>query len=432
MRPNILIVILDEVRAKNLSLYGYSKEFDKNIKKIASESVVFTRAISTSNGSYPSATSLFTGKYPANHGIIHSFPHTTNEEIDKLRKNKFWLPLYLQNIGYDTFLISLIRAWFKKGFNYIQEDKQKDPYRKINDNGAIRKMIKYLPDWAYVLAKKMTGRNPKLDFPAPEETMNKAIVKIKECKKPFFMFVHLEDAHYPWATTPTPKLDNKISRRKLLGKIESNEQRKYAKRRMFNTDARSFEEVEEKYNKAIELSDKDVGRLYSFLKEEKLWDNTLLILIGDHGLSIGEHDIYIHHGGLYDETVHVPLIMHIPGVKPAVIDELISNVDIAPTILEILKEKKIESDGKSLLNLIQTGKKIREIAFSFDGSGENRWSARSKNKKIIFSPSKKCFACKSSHCMDVEEYDLINDPRELNNINSGKYKSSEFDQNFKF
>ena len=58
MRPNILIVILDEVRAKNLSLYGYSKEFDKNIKKIASESVVFTRAISTSNGSYPSATSV--------------------------------------------------------------------------------------------------------------------------------------------------------------------------------------------------------------------------------------------------------------------------------------------------------------------------------------------------------------------------------------
>ncbi len=433
MKPNIIIIVLDEIRAKNLSLYGYHKEFDKNIKKIASESIVFNQYISDSNGSYPSATSLFTGKYAANHGIVNTFPYTPKEQIDKLRQTKFWLPLYLQKHGYDTYLISLIRAWFKKGFNYIQSDKQKDSYRRINDNALIKKAIKLFPDWFYILLKRLTKRDQKSDFPAPGETLNLAIEKIKTAKKPFFMFIHIEDAHYPWATTKTPKLKNSLSRREIIRRIKSKEQKKYVQRRMFNTNAESFEEVEAKYNKSIELVDNDLARLHSFLKKEKLWDNTILILLGDHGLSISEHQIHIHHAGLYDETTHVPLIMHIPGMKHKVIDELVQNVDIAPTLLDILKEKRsVDVDGKSIIQLIKTGKPIRDKAFSFDSSAIKRWAVRTKEKKIIFSPNKNCLACKAEHGEHVEEYDLINDPRELKNIHSNKYKLSDFNEKFKF
>ncbi len=432
MKPNIIFIITDEVRAKNLSLYGYLHEFDPNIKKIASESVVFTQNISPSNGSWPSSTSLFTGKYPANHGIMRSMPYTTIDEINDLRKNKFWLPLNLQKIGYDTYLLSGLKAWFKKGFNYVKSaEKAKDSYRKINNNVVIRKIIKLFPDWLYMTLKNLTKRDQKLDFPKRGEMLSLAISKIKDAKKPFFIFIHFEDAHYPWATTPTPKINNGKSRRSVVKKISFQSQKKYAQRRLFNLSADSFEEVESKYNNAIKMLDDDIGKLYSYLKEQNLWDNTIFVLMGDHGLSVAEHEIYIHHSGLYDETIRVPLIMHIPGLKPKVVNELVQNVDIAPTILELLKEKKVECDGRSLLGLIKTGKPIRDKAFSFDGCSNNRWCARTKERKIIFSNSKYCLACKSDHCEEIEEYDLVNDPNETNNINSGKYELMNFDPNIK-
>jgi len=414
MRPNIIFVIADEVRAKNLSLHGYSHEFDPNIKRIASESVVFTQNISPSNGSWPSSTSLFTAKYPANHGIMRSMPYTTIEEIDNLRKNKFWLPLYLQKIGYDTYLLSGLKAWFKKGFNYVKEEKKVDSYRRINNGWFIRKVIKLLPDWFYMTAKSLAKRDQTLDFPKPGEMLNLAISKIKSAKEPFFIFIHFEDAHYPWATTPTPKINNGKSRKGVVKTILSSSQKKYAWRRLFNLSADSFEEVEGKYNNAIKMLDKDIGKLYSFLKEEKLWDNTIFVLMGDHGLSIAEHEIYIHHSGLYDETIRVPLIVHIPGIKHKVINELVQNVDIAPTLLEFLKEGKVECDGKSFLNLIKKGRPIRDKAFSFDGCSDKRWCVRTKEKKIIFSKSKRCLACKADHCEEIEEYNLTKDPNEFN------------------
>lgn len=432
MKPNIIFVIADEVRAKNLSLYDSMNEVDSNIKKIASESVVFTQNISPSNGSWPSSTSLFTAKYPANHGIIRSMPYTTMEEIDRLRKNKFWLPLYLQSIGYDTYLLSGLKAWFKKGFNYVKSDeKARDSYRKINNNAVVRRIIKLFPDWLYITLKNLTRRDQTLDFPKRGEMLNLAISKIKEAKGPFFIFIHFEDAHYPWATTPTPRIDNGKSRRSAVKNILSKSQKKYAQRRLFNLSANSFEEVEGKYNNAIKILDDDIGKLYSYLKEQKLWDNTIFVLMGDHGLSIAEHEIYIHHSGLYDETIRVPLIMHIPGIKHKVIDELVQNVDVAPTILELLKGKINESDGKSLLSLIKIGKPIRDKAFSFDGCSINRWCVRTREKKIIFSNSKNCLACKGDHCSDVEEYDLVNDKNEMNNLNSGKYELRDFDSKIK-
>lgn len=431
-KPNIIIVILDEVRAKNLSLYGYHKEFDRNIKKISSESIVFHKNISPANGSWPSSTSLFSALYPSNHGIIRTMPYTISEEIDKLRKIKFWLPLQLQKFGYDTYLLSGLKAWFKKGFNFVKgAEKAKDPYRKINNNILVRKIIKMFPDWFYISLKKIIKRDKTLDFPKPGEMVNLAISKIKKAKSPFFMFIHFEDAHYPWATTPTPKINLKTSFNSTIRNIKSNEQKKFTQRRLFNVNANSFEEVEAKYNKAIEMLDRDVGKLYDLLKKENLWDNTIFIILGDHGLSISEHEIHIHHAGLYDETIHVPLIMHIPGIKHKEVHELVQNVDIAPTLLELLNQKKINSDGKSLLPLIKTGKPIRNKAFSFDSSCENRWCIRTKEKKIIFSPVKKCVACKAEHCLDVEEYDLLNDPKEINNINSSAYSAMDFNPDFK-
>lgn len=430
MKPNIIILLVDALRTKNLSLYGYHQEFDKNIKRIAEDSTLFTNHFTCANATYPSLTSLFTAKYPVNHGIVHTMPHTPPEEIERLKKNKFWLPIYLQKKGYETFFFSLMGAWFKKGFDFIQKEKEKDVYRKINDRKIIKKILKILPDPLYVFLKKITGRDPQTDFPTPGETVDLAISKINETKKPFFMFLHFEDVHYPWATTPTPKVKGGKTKKQILREIKDKSQKKYVQRRMFNTSTNSSAEVEGKYNKALETVDREVGRFYDFLKQKKILDNTIIIILADHGFSIAEHGIYLNHTGLYDETIHVPLIIRLPKTKPGKIDEIVQNVDIAPTILDLLEKKKAEGDGRSLLGLIKNNKSIRKKAFSFDGSCEKRWSIRTKDKKLIFTHNSFCHSCKSRHGEPIEEYDLINDPNELRNVHSGKHKLTDFTPGF--
>lgn len=92
---NVIIIVIDALRPKNLSLFNYDKETDKNLKKIAKEGIVFKNFFSSSNTTAPSLMSIFTGRFPDNHGIIHQFPYTTEEEIEKMyRERKFWLPFF--------------------------------------------------------------------------------------------------------------------------------------------------------------------------------------------------------------------------------------------------------------------------------------------------------------------------------------------------
>ena len=430
MKPNIIILVLDGLRARNLSLYGYPRKFDENISKIASESLFFENHFSSSNATYPSVTSLFTGKYPINHGIVHTYPWTSQEEIEKLKKNKFWLPIYLRRLGYDTYLMSLTRLWVKKGFNYVEKEPKKDPYRKINDKKIVRKIIKLFPDWLYVLIKKIMKRDPALNILEGRELINSSISKIKESKKPFFILIHLEDTHYPWPTTKTPKMKGEKTMKKLSKEIKNKAHKQNIKRMMFNVSATSLEQMEERFNMSVRYVDKQVGRFYSFLKKEDLLNNSIFIILADHGESITEH-FYLEHG-LYDEAIHVPLVMHLPNIKPKRIKEFVQNIDIVPTILEFLGEKKIKTDGKSLLNLIKKGALLRNKIFSFDGGCEKRWCVRNEGKKVIFAANKKCYSCKGEHGEEIEEYDLIKDPLELNNIHKDKYELKEFDPDFKF
>jgi len=152
---NIVIIIIDALRPKNLSLFGYNKETDKNLKEIAKESTLFRNFFSVSNSTFPTITSLFTGKYPKTHGIMHQAPYATPEEYEKLlaiEQPKFWLPTYLKNKGYYTIGIDWIGLWFKEGFEYYGEKKEAF-YKKFTKNAAVKKILLNLPSWAYKFGK---------------------------------------------------------------------------------------------------------------------------------------------------------------------------------------------------------------------------------------------------------------------------------------
>jgi len=420
MKPNIVMIIVDALRPKDLSLYNARKELDKNIKKIASESIFFKRNFSTADGSDPSRASIFSGKYPYNFGQIHQYPYIKEDEMVKIKKNRFWLPLYLKNKGYATYSVIPLYLWLKKGFDYLQEsDGTNEGYRKFTRLEPIGKILLKLPNCIYKFGKWLVKGFYKNRLNQAKRSIDTAISKIKYTKQPFFMFMHLTDTHHPYDAAETPRIKGETTLSKVLENTPSISQKEYIKKRFVDASASSLEQITLKRENSTIAVDKEIGRFYDFLKQKKLLDNTILIILADHGDSFGEHNIYFEHTGMYDVSVHVPLMIRIPKIKPKVIDELTQNIDIAPTILELLGEKKQKMDGKSLIPLIKKGGKLRDKVFAFEAFCDKSMMVRTKTRKLIVHDETKCYLCGAVHGKKKEEYDLEKDPNELENIYSG-------------
>lgn len=391
MEKNVIIIVIDAFRPKNLSLFGYAKETDKNLKKIAEAGIVFKNFFSSSNATTPSLMSIFTGRFPNNHGIIHQFPYTRDEEIEKMyRERKFWLPSFLQNKGYQTIAIDWIDMFFKDGFDYYKEREEWQGESKVSTK-----------------------------FSPAKDTMALAISKIKTAQKPFFVFIHFWDTHFPFLTTEykgTPAKDIN----EVLEEIKNDSQKEYYKKRVMveGNNLYSVSGMIEKYDEAIKEVDRQIGKLEQHLKAQNLWDKTIFMVLGDHGTNLTEHNIYFSSCSLFDETIHAPFIAHLPGLGQKEIESFVQNTDIAPTILDLIGEKQDENfDGKPMMGDSQ---EIRNKILFFDGLAEDIRGERTKQKKVILAQGPKCHLCKSSHHQAKEEYNLERDHQEKDNIYSGR------------
>lgn len=420
---NIVIIIIDALRPKNLSLFGYPKETDKNLKEIAKQGIFFKRHFSTSNCTIPSLTSLFTAKYPVNNGIIHQ--QFLDNEIEKLKKIKFWFPSYLQKKGYETISIDWVSLWFRKGFNNYEE-KERTKYGKLKEIRFIHEIKAKIPNSIYKIGKKFKKKSNPLFYFSASQTIDLAISKIKKTKKPFFLFMRFFDTHEPFSTTKY-KASKKNEIHKILHNINNLHQRNYVKKRFSNLELSSLEDINNKYDLSIINVDEQIGRLHKFLKQQNLWKDTIFIVHSDHGWRLNERNLYFSNCGAYDDTFQVPLIMNLPGFKGKEIDELVQNVDIIPTILDYLGEKKEKNlDGKSLIPLIKKGKKVRDKVFLFDAVSKDVKAVRTNKTKFVLAKDASCLICKSQHHREKEEYDLEKDPEESKNIYSRTSKLMKF------
>lgn len=386
---NIIIIVIDAFRIKNLSLFGYNRETDKNLKNIANQGIVFKNFFSSSNATAPSLMSIFTGRFPDNHGIIHQFPYTTEEEVEKMNKERnFWLSSYLKSRKYETIAIDWIGMWFKDGFDYYKEREEWQGESKFSTK-----------------------------FSPAKDTMDLAISRIKKAKFPFFLFTHFWDTHFPFLTTKYRARQRKDIN-EVLKEIKGQSQKDYFRKKTANAEIYSIKDMIGKYDAAIKEVDKQIGRLYNYLKEQDLLKDTILFILGDHGTNLTEHGIYFSSSSLFDETIHVPLIVHFPGFKAKEVKAFVQNIDIAPTILELLENSmdNWQFDGKSIIDTIKNGSQIRDKVFFFDGLCQDVRGFRTKSEKQIIAKDPMCNLCKSTHHEEKEEYDLENDPGEKRNI----------------
>jgi arylsulfatase len=433
-RPNVIVVLTDGMRPRDLSLYGYHKETDKRMKEIIRDSTIFMNAFSTSGASDTADTSIFTGKFPTTSGFIHQNPRTEDIEIERLKKCTFWLPSYLQKLGYATISITPQHKWFKIGYD-ICMTKEGEGIGKYLNVDWFRIIMLALPNWLYKFGKRWTSIRTSPPFSDAKEVVNDAIKTIEdldkeETGKPFYFYMQLLDAHCPYAGVDTPDISGEETVSKVLENIEGSYQKEYVKKRFVDSQTNSMEQSKAKLDDATAFMDREIGRLVDYLKEKDKWNNTVLIIISDHGENYGEHGNYFCRGGLYEPSIHIPLIMHLPGLPARKIDSLISNVDVSATVLDYLGDNK-KIDGRSLLPLIkgefEDDNSFRDKIIMADGFCKDRFAVRTKDRKLIISEDGICYLCGMKHDREkYEEYDLENDPDELNNIYKGSSELQEY------
>ena len=338
-KPNIMIFIMDTQRVDNLSCYGYAKKTTPNLERIAEEGTLFLNNITPAVWTLPSHASLFTGMYQSSHGAGAS--------CDFLPGRPATLAEVLSSESYRTvaFFGNEWAAITGKGFKEICLVKKVDPENP--DKGSLHR-ARMVIDW---LERNYDG------------------------KEPFFMFVQFMEPHLPcWPPEP-------FRSKFLLEDVTEEEARKVnqdpnlvraGKVRMSERDWAILRSL---YDGETATLDHRMGMLFDYLRERGIMEDTLLIVVADHGDMRGEHDymgrfqLMGHHLCVYEELIRVPLIVRYPEVFPAGarVEALVQTLDIFPTVVQILgiKDERLgrQLQGYSLLPTLK-GEHVRSFALT--------------------------------------------------------------------
>jgi len=347
---NVILITIDTLRADHVGCYGYKQIKTPNIDSLAADGARFEHAFAVVPVTLPSHSSMLTGTYPMLSGM-HDF------SANKLSSQLPTLAAVLKQAGYATGAVigSAVldsRFGLNQGFDFYYDHFDFSRLEESNLD-EMERPGNVVADLA-------------LDWLS------------KNSQKKFFLWMHLYDPHYPYRP-PEPYL---------------------------------HEYAEHPYDGEIAFADEQVGRLVRYLKDKGLYQNTLIVLSGDHGESLGEHGEKTHGFFIYNATMHVPLIIRLPENAAArTVTDLVSLVDLMPTVLAALGlEIPLQVQGRSLLPELRGDKTDR----TRDLYGETflprlhfNWSELRATENAKY------------HFIDAprpELYDLAKDPGEIHNL----------------
>jgi len=469
---NIVVLVSDAMRARNLGCYGYDKDTSPWMDRIAAEGVRFSHAFSAINSTDPSFTTMFTGKHPVSHGLRNHAKWVTALEKSYMTGLRF-LPEILHDKGFVTIGLDWLGKWHRKGYDYYGGLKN-DPATIVRpDSGAGdalqasceppcrkssgRDWKKRLPklslmpsrgNWYYALGdgarravrgyfrrrqersgKGLSGRKRRPMLSDASGLTDLAVDSIRQFagEQSFFLFVHYWDTHIPY-TAPRSLVRHFLNNYRypgtptadILAKVAGTKAEHLVHKATRGKTPGTIGEIMALYDASIRYVDENVGRIYACLEESGVLDDTLLVITADHGESMTEHDIYFDHHGLYDPQIRVPLIMRHGDIRGgAVHDEFVQHFDLAPTILDMagVSDDGARFDGQSLMDLVRGGSWDRPYVFAEEMCGQQKRMIRDRRFKYIAALNDEpCVLCRRYHCRTDEFYDLVNDPGESRNI----------------
>ncbi len=313
--PNVILIVLDTVRADHLSLYGYPRKTTPFLEWLGRRSVVFERAYSASPWTVPSHASIFSGLLPSEHFCnyenlrLYSGVKTLAE---KLREQGYITMGYSNNPGVNR------SVGLAQGFDRFVE-------------GGTVYTFKYSGSIIHWLSVVLLRPELMIDSGArlTNLTLTKWFWRLSQQKRPFFLFVNYMEAHLPYPNNleafkffPEPKKAKKLYSNFQLEWYRLNCQAEI--------DARTKEIAINRYDGAIYYLDLMLSRLWEKLQKFHLLDNSIIIITSDHGEMLGEHKFWGHTYFLWEPLLRVPLIIYYPKLLfPTRIKTPISLVELA-------------------------------------------------------------------------------------------------------
>ena len=415
--PNILLITMDTVRADHTSVYGYQRDTTPNLRALMREATVYTRAIAVSDFTLPTHAALFTGLYPNWSGALAVLDPRPGHLAESLRPDAVTLAEILRARGYRTAEVAANVGFLGQWTGLTRGFSVADLRRPVTLSTAERPF--YLRAAAQKVLRPILNTGP-LERPSMTawDVNTSAVSLLEEMKAtaaPFFLFLNYLDAHTPYVPGPPfdkryPGFDPSMN---PGGFHDLKLQVGFGKRRLLPHERAH---LLAQYDGGIAEEDAAIGALLKRLREMGLYDNTLIVITSDHGDTFGEHGLMDHFlGFVYQELVHIPMLIKYPGQStPHRSDDLVSQVDVLPTVLESLGVKPHAGlQGRSLL---QPAPSPGPVVFSQGtrsgnvGVGNPRYAGL---RRAIFSGSLKLIHWTSG---SPELYDVASDPAEENNL----------------
>lgn len=395
-KPNVLFIAIDTLRADHLGCYGYPLPTSPHLDRVAGEGVLFLRAFAPSIPTHPGYTTMLTGAHPLVHGIVcHSGQRALSRDIKLISE-------ILRGHGYvtaaaDNLAVTRNGEWFVRGYDYyfnIGGYMVISKGVKIHGEIACSKALEFLDLWD----RKMVDRS-------------------------FFLFVHFWDPHAPYY--PPSGLVEKVyegdpSQGDLEEKLRSTRWGRRLLRSwlggLISKGVRSMDYVRALYDAEIAYTDEKVRILLERLDDLGIAGDTMIVITSDHGESMGEHNIFFDHHGLYEWDVRVPLIIRYPGVFPRGkrIGRMVQHTDIVPTILDAAGVPAPgHVSGRSLLSLISGGWGGYERVLLMENTRMTKRAIRTERWKLIQTVRPDPYGKPAGY---LELYDVERDPGETRNL----------------
>ena len=429
-KPNILFIAIDDLRPE-LGCYGATQIFSPNIDKLANEGVLFERAYANIPICMPSRVSVLTG--------IHPLSKTFDDDVrraDISFPNLETLPEYLKNNGYYTISNGKIfhekedsdtKSWSEPSWRpkatpleFIDEDSKK--FQKYSS-------YEYF-DKATQSYKKVEGyRGPFVEYPNVTDDVYvdgkileksiKDLEKLSKKDKPFFLAVGFNKPHLPfyaqkkyWDLYNENKIeiaDNRYFPKNAPQLLEpSGELQNLYHLKSIPYNSEEFHRTAiHGYYACISYIDHLVGNLLTKLKELNLEKETIIVLWGDHGFHLGEHNMWGKHNTLKN-ALQTPLIIKVPNKKASKVNNEVSLVDLYPTICSLIGlEVPTHVQGKNLFSVASKEDELANAVFI-------KWKGEEavKTKQYLYSE----WTNKTGNIMGRMLYDHYSDPDENNNI----------------
>jgi arylsulfatase A-like enzyme len=368
---NVIMVLLDALRPDHLSAYGYEKKTSPNIDELSKDGIIFKNAFTQSTFTREAVASLLSALYPLTHNVGY---------VNKMSDEIIALPEVMKLFNYKTVAFTS-NGFINKdcgilqGFDEIYELFRKEFWGPHNSTPG-ESFIPYIDDWLF-----------------------------NKYKDKYFLFLHFMQPHEPYKAPQSFKIFSSDDPKSVLDGSTYN--RNKVKERGIPITSNDVMHMKHLYDDNIYYIDYVVGKLLHKLKLLDLYDNTMVILLSDHGEEFMEHGGFSHSMHLYDECLHFTLIIKMPQnmYKGKEIKSLVQLIDIPNTILEAVGINKTIGQGKSLMPLLKEHSNT-EVHNAIFASRKSFIGLRTHRYKYI----------ENINSNGVELYDLLTDPLEQVNI----------------